>query len=358
MTSESPAPDIAAAPGVAGACGVPDVSVVIASYNALEWLPRCLASVAGAARRSTVEVIVVDNASEAPVREYLATAPHGVRVLQQDENLGFGRACNLGARHGRGRHVMLLNPDAVLAEGAIDALVDFLAADPGRGLVGGRTLRPDGSLNPSSCWGAPTLWSWFCSAVGLTSAFRYTSLFDPEAMGSWQRDSERDVDIVSGCLLLATREAWDALGGFDEDYFMYGEDADLSLRAREAGFRPAITPAAVAVHAIGASSPTKLSKQRLLFRGKATLARKRWSPVRWSAGLALLAGGVALRAAAETALRRSDRTQRSLWAERRDWLAGWPPYTPAAPGPVAAPAAPEVAETAPSGAAAVPEPHL
>jgi N-acetylglucosaminyl-diphospho-decaprenol L-rhamnosyltransferase len=307
-----------------------DVSVVIVSYNALEWLTACLGAIAGAAPKRRVEVIVVDNNSNAEVQAYLATAPHGVDVVQMDHNLGFGRACNLGAARSRGRYVMLLNPDAVLHPDAIEALADFFEADPGRGLVGGRTVRPDGGLDPSSCWGAPTLWSWFCFATGLSSVFRHSRLFDPESLGRWQRDSERRVDIITGCLLLTSRPTWDLLGGFDEDYFMYGEDADLSLRAAELGLRPSITPAATAVHAVGASSPNRLGKQRLLLRGKATLVRKRWSPARRRMALLLLAGGVGLRAAAEAGRRRDDRTMRTLWEERRDWLAGWPPYHPSA----------------------------
>jgi N-acetylglucosaminyl-diphospho-decaprenol L-rhamnosyltransferase len=302
-----------------------DVSVVVVSYNAIEWLPRCLAAIEAAAPKRTVEVVVVDNASQNEVRQFLAEEPHGATVIQLETNIGFGRACNLGVKRSRGRLVMLLNPDAVLEPDAIEGLADFLEANPHRGIVGGRTLRPDGGVDPSSCWGAPSLWSWFCSATGLTSVFRYSTTFDPESLGRWQRDTEGDVDIVTGCLLMATRETWERLEGFDEDFFMYGEDADLSLRAADMGFRPGITPAATAVHAVGASSSDRVGKQRLLIRGKATLARKHWPTLRRRAGLSLLAAGVGLRAAAEQVTRKNDRTNRILWSERREWLPGWPP---------------------------------
>jgi N-acetylglucosaminyl-diphospho-decaprenol L-rhamnosyltransferase len=303
---------------------IADILVVVVSYNAIDWLAACLGAIAAGASQRRVEVVVVDNASAPDVQAYLATRPYGVDVLQQEHNLGFARACNLGAAHRPSHAVLLLNPDAVVHPDSIEALADFLAADPGRGLVGGRTLRPDGTLDPSSCWGAPSLWSGFCAAVGLSSVFRHSRFFDPESMGRWLRDSEREVDIVTGCLLLASRPVWDRLGGFDEDFFMYGEDADLSLRARAAGLRPSITPTATAVHAVGASSPHRLGKQRLLLRGKVTLARKHWSSPRAAAAGGLLVAGVGLRALAETVRRRKDRTMRTLWAERRDWLAGWP----------------------------------
>lgn len=301
----------------------PEVSVIIVSYNALEWLAKSLAALAALNSRRTIEIILVDNNSAADVQEYLAQAST-VRVLQQSVNLGFGRACNLGVLASSGRYVLLLNPDAIVQPDAIDALADFLELDPTRGLVGGRTLRPDGSLDPSSSWAAPSVWSLFCAAVGLTAAFRRSRLFDPEAMGKWDRLSERDVDIVTGCLLMLSRSTWDLLGGFDPEYFMYGEDIDLSLRAWAAGFHPGITPGAVVIHAVGASSPNRLAKQRLLLRGKATLIRKRWSTGRRMVGYSFLALGVGLRAVLERARGSEDHTMRTLWSERREWLAGWP----------------------------------
>lgn len=305
-----------------------DVSIVVVSYNALDWLEKCLAAVVehGSQAGRTLEVIVVDNASEQPVRTYLAGRPHGVRVAQLETNIGFGRACNHGIALSHGRLVMLLNPDAVVTPGAVDALVHFFEDDPRRGLVGGRTLRPDGSVDRGSCWAQPSLWSLFCAATGLTWAFRFSRLFDPESMGPWLRDSVREVDIVTGCLVLTSRETWDRLGGFDPDFFMYGEDAELCLRARDRGLRPSITPDSVVVHVGGASSSNKLAKQRLLLRGKATLLRKRWGRGRCRAGLALLTTGVAVRALAET-VQRAD-LYRSLWREREQWQAGWPDFEP------------------------------
>ncbi len=302
----------------------PDVCVVVVSYNALDWLRRCLASIpARTPSGRTVETVVVDNASGSTTQEYLATRPHGVHVLQQRTNLGFGAACNLGAAATTAPLILLLNPDAALSTDTVDELADFLEHEPQRGIVGGRTVREDGALDPRSCWAQPTVWSTFAWATGLTSAFRRSPVFDPESMGGWARDTVREVDIVTGCLLMATRPAWEALGGFDEDFFMYGEDADLSLRARRAGFGPSITPRAVAMHAVGASSANRLGKQRLLLRGKATLMHKHWGAARRAAGVRLLVAGVGLRALAEAATGREP-VMRPLWRERETWSAGWP----------------------------------
>ena len=149
-----------------------------------------------------------------------------------------------------------------------------------RAICGGRTLRPDGRLDPGSCWGAPTLWSLFCSRHGALERFKGTRIFDPESLGGWKRDSVRDVDIVTGCLLFVPKELWRDLGGFDPRFFVYGEDADLALRAAAAGVRRVITPEAVVTHEVGVSSATRPDKLVLLFRGKVTLLRKHWGPVK------------------------------------------------------------------------------
>ena len=304
----------------------PEVSVVVVTYNAPEWVERCLqALVVDAAPQVSTEVVVVDSGSGSPTREVLARWAERalqVTVLVQAKNVGFARGCNIGVAASTGRRVLLLNPDAVVTPGAVDALVRTLDEHPEVGLLGGRTVRPDGTLDPSSAWGAPSLWSWTCFATGLSAAFKRSPIFDPESLGRWERDSFRPVDVVTGCLLMCTRETWDALGGLDTDYFMYGEDADLSLRARAAGFRPAITPEAEVVHAVGVSSGRKPHKTRLLMTGKATLARKRWTPGRARAGVALLLAGAVVRALGETVRRVPDPAWRPLVADR-SWTRGW-----------------------------------
>ncbi|NAZ85178.1 glycosyltransferase family 2 protein, partial [Kineococcus indalonis] len=309
-----------------------DVSVVVVTYNAPEWTARCLDALAGSGRpAASHEVVVVDNASEEPTRRLLserAAADPRLRVHLSPQNLGFAAACNLAARLARGRHVLLLNPDAVVHPGAVDALLAFLAEDPTRGVVGGRVLYPDGSVSLTSCFAQPTLWSWFCYATGLSTAFKRSPVFDPESLGRWDRDSVRDVGVVSGAFLLASRATWEALGGFDEAFFMYCEDADLSARALARGLHPAVTPDAVVVHAGGKSASSRTGKLRMLNRGKAEFARKHWSPARAGAGIALLAAGAGLRTAGEKALalagRRREPVWAPLWRERREWAAGWP----------------------------------
>ncbi len=309
------------------AADVPDVTVVVVTHNGPEWVDRCLQALLVDARPvARTEVVVVDSASDVPTREVLArwagSVRQGLRVELAEENIGFARGCNLGASLGTGRRVLLLNPDAVVRPGTVDAMVAALDADPGVGILGGRTVRPDGELDPSSCWGAPGLWSWTCFATGLSTAFKGSRVLDPESLGRWQRDTYRHVPVVTGCLLMTPRDVWERLGGLDTDYFMYGEDADLSLRAAELGYRPAITPDAVAVHAVGASSSHKAHKVRLLMTGKATLARKRWPAWKARAGVALLMAGATLRGTGERVRRAGDPVWWPLVTDR-SWTAGW-----------------------------------
>jgi GT2 family glycosyltransferase len=302
----------------------PDVSILIVTYRCREAARACLESL-----RETVavphEVIVLDNASGDGTVEMVRAGFPDVRLIASEENLGFALGCNRAAEEARGEYVLLLNPDTVVHEGAVANLLAFARANPRHGLYGGRTLDPDGSVNPGSCWGAPTLWSLFCFATLLTSAFKRTRLFDPESLGGWKRDTVREVDVVTGCLLLAPKALWGELGGFDTRFFMYGEDADLSLRAAALGYRPAITPDAVVTHEIGVSSAAREDKLLLLFRGKATLLRKHWRGLRLRAGLGLLQAGIGLR----SLISRGPWSQ--VWRSRSEWLDGYPEAPPAPP---------------------------
>jgi hypothetical protein len=305
-------------------------SVVVVTYRCRDVARACLASLYEGTGGVSFEVIVVDNASEDGTEQMVREEFPQARLFALEDNIGFGQAVNLAAEHANGEFLLLLNPDTVVHAGMVEELVGFARGLPDPAICGGRTLRPDGRLDPGSCWGAPTLWSLFCFATMLSTAFKGSRLFDPESLGGWKRDSVRDVDIVTGCLLLAPRLLWLELGGFDARFFMYGEDADLSLRAAGAGVRRVITPDAVVTHEVGVSSESRPDKVMLLFRGKATLLRKHWGPVRSRIGVALLVSGVGLRTLealipgrSRTAGRRRASAWPAIWRARSDWVRGY-----------------------------------
>lgn len=304
--------------------GAPVISVVVVSYNTRAWILRCLASLRTATRHE-LDVIVVDNGSTDGSADTIATAFPDLRLIRNRANTGFARAVNDGSAVARGDYLLLVNPDGYLEPGSIDALVAFARANPRYVICGGRTLTPDGDLDPRSCWSAPTLWSLTASALLLSTLRPRSRWFDPEAMGGYKRDHPRPVDVVTGCLLLVTLDDWRALGGFDERYFVYGEDADLCLRATAATGRVcAVTPDAVMVHAVGESSATRPDKLELLLRGRITLVRTHLPGWRGRLGAWLLVTGVAVRAAVMSAGMRSHAGWREVWARRRQWWRGYP----------------------------------
>jgi len=303
---------------------VPELSVVVVNYNTREATAACIRSVLQTASIVDLELIVVDNGSTdgsvAHFRERFAE----VTVIEAGENVGFARGVNVGARAANGGWLLLLNPDTLVLPGSLRALLEFAEGHSEYGVFGGRTLRRDGSVDPSSCWGAPSLWSLTMFAAMLSTAFKRSPVFDPESLGHWQRDSVREVPIITGCLLLMRTEAYRRLGGMDEDYFLYGEDAEFSLRAGRAGLRRVIVPDAVIVHEVGGSSDAGGRKGCMVMAGKVTLLRKTWSPARAAVGVRLLLIGVGVRAGLEAVTRSRRAPWSMVWRRRRDWVDGYP----------------------------------
>lgn len=310
-----------------------DVSILIVSFNTRELTLEAISSAVRETQDVSLEIIVVDNNSTDGSAEAIAAHPAGPRLIPLTDNIGFGRANNLAAEHASGEYVLLLNPDTIVRDRAIDRLVSFARSNKRALIWGGRTVFADGRLNPASCWQRITLFNLLMRATGLAGIFPNSPWFNPEAYGGWPRDTVREVDIVSGCFLLMPRPVWMALGGFDPQFFMYGEEADLCLRARRIGARPLVTPEATIVHLGGASEKTRTGKMVKLLAAKATLIERHWPrpavPVgqflssmwpltRWIAcsARALIEHGDESREAADV--------WKSIWNARSDWRCGYP----------------------------------
>jgi len=304
----------------------PQLSIIVVSYGTKDMTLACLDSIERSAGDLRLEVLVVDNHSNDGSAEAIADRFPEYELMALEENIGFARANNLAAKRSSAPSLLLLNPDTLVWEGCLQALLAFRSERPELGIIGGRTFHADGSLNPTSCWQRPTAWSVFCLASGLASVFRKSALFAPEGMGSWERDSERHVDIVTGCLLMIERELWERLEGFDEDFFMYGEDADLSLRVRAMGLANAITPDARITHYGGASERVRADKMVRLFQARAALYAKHWSPLGARFGLWMLNGWALTRKLALWGLgmlqpkrRAGAKIWAEIWSRRCEW---------------------------------------
>ncbi len=305
----------------------PDVSVVIVSYNTSELTQRCLRQLLDSRTDDvTFDVTVVDNASADDSADAIAANFPEVRLIRLADNVGWGRAVNRGVVASSGDYALLLNPDAAPVGHPVAELVRFARRHPRHRIYTGRTLHPDGTDDNYSCWGLPTIVGYLGFATGLSTALKNSAWFNPEGLPGYDRRSIREVPAVSGCCMLIQRELFNALGGFDPQFFLYSDDIDLCTRALALGATPVVVPAAAVVHIGGASSSSEGQRIKIL-RGKATYVRRHWSRPRAQIALGLLAAGVGLRAVGKTALGR-DRSRgvdwSAVWRERSTWKAGWP----------------------------------
>jgi GT2 family glycosyltransferase len=307
----------------------PELSVIIVNWNTRDLTLECLRSVYAETISTKFEVILVDNGSHDGSAAAISSEFPQVTLLAETQNHGFGMANNMAAERAQGRHLLLLNSDTLVLDRAIDRLVGFARNHPNARIWGGRTIFPDGSLNPGSAWGRITMWSSISFALGFVKAFPDSAFFNPEGIGGWRRDTVREVDIVSGCFFLIEKDLWDRLAGFDPAFFMYGEEADLCGRASRLGARPAVTPSATIVHYGGASTPHAPNKMVYLFGSKIGLAKRHLPVISAQIAQFFLVAAVAWRAFAYSAVAalspryaRAAAGWRETWARRRQWWRG------------------------------------
>lgn len=233
----------------------PHVSVILVSFNTRELtlatIDSLYASVVDPEFR--VEVIVADNASHDGSASAVAEQFPQVTLIRSQENLGFGRGNNLGARSARGRALLLLNTDTIVGRGAVEAMYESLYRDSGCGVVGAYLENPDGSYQNSVLL-LPTVWRTFCTFFWLEQFSgwipAFGGMFDRRTPG----DTERTVEAVHGAALMIRRDLFERLGGFDPAYFMYFEECDLCRRVADEGAEIRSVPSARIVHLEGQSS--------------------------------------------------------------------------------------------------------
>ena len=212
----------------------PDVSVIIVSYNAPEVLATCLRSVVTQTRGCSIEIIVVDNASDADNVARIEREFPSVVLVKNAANHGFARACNQGLAVSTGSFLLLLNPDTELRDDAISTTVSFLRGKPEAGVAVCRLVNSDGSFQ-RSVGVFPNLPQSLLSAFSLTSLLPNDLLVGPTTCARFDGTVSAPIDWASGAFMLFRREALDIIGGLDEQFFMYSEDTDFCYRAHRAG---------------------------------------------------------------------------------------------------------------------------
>ncbi len=233
--------------------GSPVLSITIVNFNKGSFLLACLDSLYKTAGDISLEVIVVDNNSSDGTGEILPTLYPGVRLILNSANLGFARATNQALALARGSFILLLNPDTVVMEGALQTLVDFLKANPGVGAVGPQMVGPDGAIQ-LSCRRFPGYSTALFGHYSLLTRWFPRNRFSRRyLLSDWDHAETREVDWISGACLMTRREVLERVGFLDEQFFLFNEDVDWCKRVREAGWKVVYLPAARVVHYIGAS---------------------------------------------------------------------------------------------------------
>jgi len=230
----------------------PAVSVVIVNYRTYVELDECVASLLPASP-SDREVIVVDHSSSTPDLERLFAKFPEVRTAPTSTNPGFSAGINAGARLARGRHLLILNPDTRIQPGAIDAMAAYLDTHPDTAVVGARVEDPGGTVQRSARR-FPTMLTGLAGRSSLfTRVWPDNPLSRHDTLADATTIAPREVDWVAGSCMAVSAEAFRRVGGMDEQFFLYWEDADLCKRLKEAGSRTVYLPSAVAVHGVGRS---------------------------------------------------------------------------------------------------------
>lgn len=233
-----------------------DISVIIVSYNVKEFLRGALKSVFHALEsgKLTGEVFVVDNDSEDDSVRMVQEEFPQVRLHALKENLGFGKANNIALREATGDYLLLLNPDTIVAEDTLEKMIAFMRSNPKAGMSGCKLLNADGSFQLSCRRGFPTPWASFTKLFGLSSLFPNSKLFAQYNLTYLPVNETYEVDALGGAFMLLSREAYEKTQGFDEDYFMYGEDLDLCFRVKKAGLAVYYAPVTATIHFKGEST--------------------------------------------------------------------------------------------------------
>lgn len=259
-----------------------DVSILIVGYNSHSYLASCISAIEGASRNTNKEVLFVNNGDDNSEKLVERDFPF-VRILEPAGNTGFASANNRLARHAAGRFLILLNPDTELEEGAIDRLVDTAVENPDYRILGGLSRTPGTSGGPYHQQRLPRISNYLRSIIGQTAS-------------PLELDHTKDVvpsEMVNGGFMLVDAEIWRELGGFDDGFFLYAEDADLCRRASEIGAKVGVAPGAWLLHDLGSGSVYSPLRRQLMAKGAAHYFRKHYPrPRLWLALAAMWAAAI------------------------------------------------------------------
>lgn len=263
---------------------MPKVSIIIVSYNVKYYIEQCLNSVLRSV--SDAQIIVVDNNSTDGSVEYLREHFPQIEIIANDSNAGFGHANNMALARVTGRYVLFLNPDTVVAEKTIPGCVEYMDIHPEVGAVGVCMLYGFGRFALESRRSLPTPLVSFWHMTGLGQLFPNSRVFAKYHLTYMDSAKECPIEVVSGAYMFVRKEALDKTGGFDESFFMYGEDIDLSYRILQLGYKNRYLPLPIVHYKGESTSKTSYSYAKVFYDAMIIFFDKHFS--RYSALFALV----------------------------------------------------------------------
>jgi len=264
------------------------LSVIIVNYRVPYFLELCLRSVQKALQDLETEIFVVDNFSADESVGYLRPLFPEVQFILNTSNLGFARANNQALEKARGKYILFLNPDTILPEDAATRCLSFLEATPGIGALGVRMIDGSGLFLKESRRGFPSPWVAFCKLSGLTALFPRSRFFAAYYLGHLSADKTSPAPVLSGACMWVARTILEKVGSFDERFFMYAEDIDLSYRIEQAGHTNYYLAATTIVHFKGESTLKDIRYVKLFYTAMSQFRRKHFKrglPALFNAGM-------------------------------------------------------------------------
>ena len=213
------------------------LSIIIVNYNVKEFVSNLITSIRKAVKNISHEIIIVDNASTDGSAEFIRTKFPDIQLIANQKNIGFGAANNSGMEKARGEFFVLLNPDTIVREDTFEKLFRFFEENPQAGMAGCKVLNPDGSLQLGCRRSFPGIWNSFTKVTGLSRLFPGSSLFARYNLTYLDENQTYEVDALSGSFMMLRRKVYEEIGGFDSQFFMYGEDLDLCYRIQKKGWK-------------------------------------------------------------------------------------------------------------------------
>lgn len=255
-----------------------DLSIIIVNYNVKEFLLNLLDSIKHASKNISTEIIVIDNNSDDDSIDQVRAKFPSVKTIENKKNVGFGAANNQGLDICKGKYILLINPDTIVKEDTFEKMIGFLSNNKEIGLAGCKVLNPDGTLQLPCRRSFPRPWVSFTKVTGLSSLFPKSKLFAKYNLTYLDENESYEVDAVSGSFMMLTRNAYEKVGGFDTDFFMYGEDLDLCYRVQKNGFKVFYISDTEIIHYKGESTKrSKIDETKIFYDAMHLFVRKHFS---------------------------------------------------------------------------------